>query len=488
MIIGRIREKVILKRVLESETAEFVAVFGRRRIGKTFLIEGFFEQQDCAFFHMVGIQKGALKTHLNEFFRELGEVFYHGAKIETSSTWMQAFEALMNAIQHRSQPQPIVLFFDEFPWLATKKSGLMEALEYYWNRFLKNDKRVKLVICGSSASWIIKKIINNLGGLHNRITEQINLQPFNLTETKLFLDSLDIRLSKLQILELYFVIGGVPYYLNQLQKNLSVSENINNLCFRKQGRLYDEFKQLFASLFDEAESYEELVRVIACNRHGISREEIEKNVQHTQKGGTLTKRLQDLEMAGFIKKFLPIGHARRGMFYRILDEYTLFYLQWIEPEKNNMALEIDDGQFWLNILKMPQYQSWHGYAFESVCYKHVSYIKKALGLTMATHIGAWRYTPKTHEDGSGAQIDLLFDRRDDAITLCEIKYSEKPFVLDKACADNIKRLANTFRTVTRSKKQIFMVLITASGLKANAYSKETIAAVVSLDDFFDDRN
>jgi uncharacterized protein len=483
MIIGRNQQKAMLSRISQSTQAEFVIVYGRRRVGKTFLIESFFENHK-GFFHIVGIQKGSLKEHIKEFSKEVGRVFYGGAKIEVASTWMQAFEALNNAINYQESSQFIVLFFDEFPWIATPRSGLLAAIEYYWNRFWKNDVRVKLIICGSSASWMIKKIIHHKGGLHNRITEQINLKPFDLSETKAYLQHCGISLNEKQVLDLYFVVGGVPYYLSQLRKNLSVAENINFLCFRKEGRLFNEFNILFASLFDESEIYEELIRVIARSRHGISREDIEKSIQHTKKGGTLTKRLEDLELVGFIKGFLPVGHSKKGLFYRILDEYSLFYLQWIEPEKHNIELDIEDNNFWLNIIQSPRYQSWRGYAFESVCYKHVAYIKKALGINVASTIGAWRYVPRINDANQGAQIDLLFDRKDDAVTICEIKYSDRPFIMDKQCVETLKRVIDVYKLVTRSKKQIFIAIITANGVQQNIYSKEYVSAVVSIEDFF----
>src|SRR3990167_852876 len=482
MIIGRDKEKAILTRIITSQQAEFLVVYGRRRIGKTFLIESFFGTHECAFFHMVGVQKGSQKGHLQEFAKELSRIFYGNAKIEVPIKWMQAFEALNGAIQHKNGLQPIVLFFDEFPWLATPRSGLLQALEYYWNRFWKNDARIKLVVCGSSAAWIIKKIIHHRGGLHNRLTEQINLKPFNLSETKAFLAHQGIPLSKKQVLDLYFVMGGVPYYLTQIQKHVSVAENINNLCFSKGGRLFDEFTKLFVSLFREGESYEELIRLIAGSRHGIRREEIEQQMRLTQKGGTLTKRLQDLEMSGFIKSFLPVGHAKKGLFYRIVDEYSLFYLEWIEPERHNIELEIEDNNFWLELIQASKYHAWRGYAFESVCYKHIGAIKKALGIKVSANIGAWRYRPRTGSRETGAQIDLLFDRKDDAVTLCEIKYSENAFVIDKQCAESLKQSVDVFRRVMRSNKQVFIAMISPSGVKQNSYSEEMISAVVTLDD------
>lgn len=318
--------------------------------------------------------------------------------------------------------------------------------------------------------------------LHNRISRQIILKPFTLSETKLFLINRGLKLNTQQILELYFVMGGVPYYLNQIQNNLSVAENINNLCFQKGGGLFDEFNKLFSSLFNNSEAYEELIRLIATHRHGISRDELEMKVKHTKKGGTLTKRIRDLEMAGFIKGFLPIGHSKKGIFYRILDEYSLFYLQWIEPEKHNIELEIETNNFWLERIKSSSYQSWRGYAFESVCYKHVANIKKALNIRVATKVGSWRYIPKTGDIERGCQIDLLFDRLDDAVTLCEIKYSDNPFIIDKNYAEVLSHKSHIFKKITRSKKQIFLAMVTANGLKQNMYSQNLIAAVVTLDD------
>ena len=481
MIIGRDKEKQLLTEILTSKEAEFVAVWGRRRIGKTFLIETFFKAQHCIFFHTTGIQKGASRIQLQEFIKEIGNIFYNGAKIAVPNTWMEAFETLHHAIGQASTRAPIVLFLDEFPWMSTPKSGVLQALEFYWNRHWKNNNRVKLIVCGSSASWIIKKIVYNKGGLHNRLTHKLHLKSFDLLNTKHFLDERGFKLSNRQLLDLYCVTGGIPYYLRQINKNISIIQNINKLCFQKDGLLYDEFNKVFSSLFKDSEVYEEIIRIIAKNQHGISREDIENNIKQTKKGGTLTSRLQDLEMAGFVKKFLPLNHSKKGLYYRIFDEYCLFYLQWIEPEKENIALDIEDNNFWSGLVKTPQYLSWRGYAFESICYKHVAQIKKTLAIHDAVKIGAWRYRPRNNEIEKGAQIDLLFDRKDDAITLCEIKYTDEPFVLTKDYLFKLEEKAEVYRKVTRTGKQIFMVLISANGLKENKHSKKSIQAIVTLD-------
>lgn len=483
LLIGREREKSWLLQMLLSDRAEFFVIFGRRRIGKTYLVESFFVDQDCLFFQVIGAKEGKMRMQLAEFAKEMGRVFYGGVRIESPKTWMEAFEGLHKAIVHQPLNRPIVLFFDEFPWMATKRSQLLSTLEYYWNRHFKNDSRIKLILCGSSAAWIIQKIIYNKGGLHNRITRQIALQPFDLLETKQFLEYRGLSVNHRQVWEVYSIMGGVPYYLEQLDKTCSIAQNINSLCFRQNGLLFDEFHKLVSSLFNADVAYEELLRVIAASRSGMSRENIDEKIKKTQKGGTLTLRLRNLEMAGFIKAFLPIGHSKRGIYYRVIDEYILFYLEWIESERHNVSLGMKGSQIWLEKIQSQSYAIWVGYAFEAICYKHIAMIKKALKISVPCQVGAWRYHPKLKQE-EGAQIDLLFDRQDDAITVCEIKLSSTPFVIDKAYAAILQRKCDVFRRVTRTKKQIFLAMITVDGLKKNEYSQQWIAGEVVLDDLF----
>lgn len=483
MIIGRKNEQALLTDILQSSQAEFVVAYGRRRVGKTFLIEQFFADQVCTFFQVAGIQNGMMLAQLQEFCSEIGRVFYGGANIATADNWMDALAALDDAINYHQSDQPIVLFWDEFPWMATAKSQLLQALEYYWNRFWKNNSRIKLIICGSSAAWIIKKIIHHKGGLHNRITHRINLKSFDLPETRLFLQQRGIKFSSQKLLELYFIVGGVPYYLDQIKKGKSLAQNINAICFQSDGILFDEFDKVFSSLFDEHEAYIELVKIIAVNRHGVSRGRVEQAVKRSSKGGTLTQRLQDLEMAGFIKSFLPGHRTKKGLYYRVVDEYSLFYLQWIAPEKGNIALDTEDSNLWLEIVQTSQYQAWRGYAFESFCYKHVRQIKQALGIGGAARIGAWRHV--TNSEEAGAQIDLLFDRRDGAVTLCEIKCSDRPFVISKEYAQKLKHKIETYQQVTGTDKQVFLAIISANGLKPNKHSAGLIDQAISMRDLFE---
>ncbi len=483
-IVSRLKEKELLNRLLKSKNAEFLALYGRRRIGKTYLIRNFFEEAPCVFFHVTGMQEGKLEEQLELFVKQIGITFYNGASLAPRKRWMDAFEDLTKAIQTLPKNKKVVLFFDEFPWMATKKAKLLSALDYYWNRYWVNDPRLKLIVCGSSASWVIKNIINNKGGLYNRITYSLKLEPFTLSETKTFLRHKGIKLNHQQILDLYMVIGGVPYYLSRLNKGKSASEYIDELCFQKSGLLFGEFENLFKSLFHESETYLKLCRVIAKYRYGIGQAQLLKESQ-VSPGGRTVQRLKELEDAGFIMSFIPYGHKEKGITYKIIDEYTLFYFHWIEPNLSALRKKDRVSGYWHSKSKTPSWKSWGGYAFEAVCYKHLPLIRKALNMDPGAEAGTWKYVPKRKQmEENGAQIDLLFDRPDGVITVCEIKYTEHPFVIDKAYAKSLLNKVTVYQKHTHTKKQIFLAMITSGGLKRTLYSEEHITQHVSLEDLF----
>jgi len=482
-IIGRKQEQQELLEAFSSKNAEFVVVYGRRRVGKTFLIEEFFKKQKCTYFNVIGVQEGLLKEQLEEFAKAIGKTFYKGASIAASSTWMHAFEELTKAIEGLPKNNKVVLFFDELPWMVTRRSRMLQALDYYWNRHWSKYQNLKLVVCGSSASWIIKNIIHHRGGLHNRYTRSILLKPFSLFETKAFLQNKEIKLNDRQILQLYMVLGGIPHYLAQVKRGLSAAQNINYLCFRENGILFSEFDKLFKSLFEDAKTYIELIKIIAQVREGVSRALIEEQSKFSSKGGTLTDRLNDLELAGFIKSFLPTSHQRQGVYYRIVDEYSYFYLRWIEPIKHTLIAQELANNYWTDKAKMPEHLSWMGYAFESVCYKHLTQIRNALNIK-ASRVGAWRYSPRGGTSESGAQIDLLFERDDGAITICEIKCTEQPFNINKEYYNQLLNKINIYKQVTRTSKQIFIAFISANGIKETVYSNELIDNTITLDNLF----
>ena len=379
-IIGRTEEKSELKDIFSSNKSELIAVYGRRRVGKTYLIRNYFRSRKCIYFQMVGLQNGSLKEQLQNFTDSLSETFYDKMPMQAAMSWKESFQRLTSVIEKQNKKDKIVIFFDELPWMVTPRSGLLEALDYFWNKYWVDFKNLKLIVCGSSASWILNKLIYNKGGLHNRVTKQIALQPFSLEETKLYLESAGYCVSHNQVLEIYMAIGGIPYYLNGIKKHFTANQNINNLCFRKGGLLFDEFDKLFKSLFNDADAYIELIRLIAEKRYGISRHDLEKKCKLSKKGGTLTERLKDLEEAGFILSFLPLWHKTRGVYYKVIDEFSLFYLTWIEPERKTLMKTEKKSNFWKLKHKTPAWNSWAGYSFEAVCYKHIELIRDSLDI------------------------------------------------------------------------------------------------------------
>jgi predicted AAA+ superfamily ATPase len=487
-IIGRKEELGILDEIFDSSRPEFTAVYGRRRVGKTYLIEQFFVRKPCLYFSITGIRKGTLKEQLNNFTQSVNETFYSeiGAKIEAPTSWMKAFEILTNIMTKYSKEKRIVLFFDEVPWLSTPKSGFLNSLDYCWNtKWSKNDKIV-LVVCGSVASWIINNIINNTGGLHNRITREIRIFPFSLQESFDYLNYLKCKFNQKQVIELYMVMGGIPHYLSKIKSNLSATQNISKLFFSRSGALFKEFDKLFASLFDNPKTYIELIMIIAEKREGVSRNAIEAKAKLSESGGTLTNRLESLEHAGFIKSFIPIGYQEKGLYYKLVDEYCLFYLRWIKPIWRQIENE-DESECWLSKHNTPAWYNWTGYAFEAICLKHVTQIRKALFIPKGALAGSWRYQKQGGQDrvsSEGAQIDLLFDRKDGVVTLCEIKYSQELFEIDKPYAAALERKIKIFKEHSKINKNIFLAMITSEGLKKNRYSEELITGKVTMNDLF----
>jgi AAA+ ATPase superfamily predicted ATPase len=481
-IVGRVREQELLRDLIGSKKSEFIAVYGRRRVGKTYLIKNFLSSWPCSFFHVTGLQNGSMKEQQEEFSKQIGVTFYHNAPITQRERWRDAFEDLTKAIETVPKDKTVVLFFDELPWMATPRSRLLTALELYWNRHWVFDKRIKLIICGSATSWIIEKIINNKGGLHNRVTRTLHLKPFCLYETEAFLKEQQIHLEQKQILDLYTALGGVPLYWSYVRKGLSAHQCIDELCFQSNSPLLKEFDRLFQSLFEDPKPYIELIKIVAKHHYGIGQADLIEKAKIPD-GGTAVRRLHQLEEAGFVTSLVPYGHKGKGVYYVIDDEYSLFYLRWIEPNLKTVAKKQINEGFWLAQSNQSGWKSWAGYAFESICYKHLDQIRRSLKIDPGAHVGTWRYSPRKKEK-DGAQIDLLFDRMDGAITICEIKNSESPFVIDKSYAQQLTKKIDVFKKHTRTKKQIFIAMITTRGLKPTIYSEELISHQVILEDLF----
>jgi len=480
--IGRDEEILILEQLTNSRKPEFLVLYGRRRIGKTLLIRHFFEKKNVLFFNVTGAKDGTLEEQIKHFTKQIAHIFYNDAPLENKENWDDTLEMLTNVINKAPKNKRIILFFDELPWMVTRNSRLLQNLDYYWNQYWSNDERIKLIVCGSSASWIINKIINNKGGLHNRVTRTMHLRPFNLYYTKQYLLEQGIRFNDSQLLQIYMVVGGIPYYLSRINKGLSANQIIENLAFSQDCFLLKEFDNLFSALFEEQGHYIDILRIISQHHSGISQENLLSQLNKSLQGQGGIDKLNDLEAADFIISFKSHFHKRRGKFYKIIDEYTLFYFNWIEPIRQTLQERSLEKGNWQEMQNTPSWNNWLGYAFESVCYKHISQIRKKLSISPTAVANSWRYVPIRKSQELGTQIDLLFDRRDDSITLCEIKYSKEPYVINKTYAKNLINKKDIFIKRTRTKKQIFITMITVCGIKENLYSDDIITGVVTLDD------
>lgn len=478
-IVGRKKEQEILAKIWNSRNAELVAIYGRRRVGKTFIIREFFSQNEC-FFELAGKNETSTNEQLKNFAEAFSKVFYQDIPLLPPKNWREALHLLTREIEKESSKK-IVIFFDELPWLASRKSGFIQALDYFWNAYWSQMHHVKVILCGSAASWMLEHLIHAKGGLHNRITRIMHLQPFNIEETKEYLISRNIKLNEMHILDIYMVMGGIPYYLNYIEKGKSAEQNIQDICFTSNGILHTEFERLFRSLFDMAEINLRIIREIARKREGISREELLKKLEMTS-GGTFNKRINELQSAGFIHSFVPYRHKKKDQHFRVLDEYSAFYLTWIEPVS---AKGFPQVNYWKTCLSSSKWAGWAGYAFESVCFKHLSQIINALHLeTISCEVGNWRFIPKKGSKENGAQIDLLFDRQDNAITLCEIKYKSSEYSIDKAYAKELHNKIETFQEKTKTKKQLFLAFISTMGIKKGLWNDELVTNELTLKDLF----
>ncbi len=480
-IIGRDEELTMLKEIYESPEPEFLAVYGRRRIGKTYLISEYFKDRGV-YFEITGMKEGSTREQLFQFAYEFARRFNDGNRIATPENWAEALNLLHEAIE-KEKDKKIILFFDEVPWLASKRSNFLNALEHFWNRYLSRNKNVILIICGSSASWIIRNIINNKGGLHGRVTRKMRLLPFALSETEKYLKSRNIDLDRKQIIDIYMAMGGVPKYLSYISRGKSAAQIINEVCFTPKGGLYNEFENLYKSLFDSYEHHIAIVKALSKESEGLTKLELLDKVKMAS-GGTSTRIIEELVDAGFVI-FVPSFHKKKiGGIYRLIDEYSLFYLTWI-VEVSKIGMESVDPEFWIKKYGTAKWNSWSGCAFESLCLKHIQKIKKALGISgISTIESGWRHLPKKASSQQGAQIDLVIDRTDKCINLCEMKYSDGEFVIDKPYAERLQTKKKVFKEQTETTKTLFTTMVTTYGVKKNAHYLSVVDNQLTMDELF----
>lgn len=473
VLIGREKEVAVLQSLLTTGESELVSVIGRRRVGKTFLVQSVYEGRIA--FEITGMQNASVKEQLENFTAALSLHARPALPLQRPASWMEAFQLLILHLENTAAPQKRVIFFDEMPWLASHRSGFLNAFGFFWNSWAVK-KNVVVVICGSAASWMIRKVVHNKGGLYNRITKRIHLQPFSLNETERYLQARGLNLNRYQITELYMAMGGIAHYLKDIQKGESVAQNIDRICFDPMGSLYDEFSQLYPSLFEHSENHIAVVRALASKWTGLSRPEIIR-ITGISNGGGLTKTLEELQYSGFIASYQPFGRVRREALYRLTDEYSHFYLKFIEPMRG------EGPGVWNAFRKKPGFQAWSGYAFESICLKHLPEIKKALGISGIFSTSSSFYQKGT-EGMDGCQIDLLIDRDDGVINLCEIKWVSSEFIITKAYGAELRKKIALFRHYAKTKKQVFLTFISTYGLLANEHSRGLVDRELRLEDLF----
>ena len=469
-IIGRHQEQKLLEEHLRSGKAEFLAMYGRRRIGKTFLIRQFF--QNHFDFDMTGVLEGNKSEQMTAFHMALKSYGYKGKK---NQTWLDAFYALRQLLESKIQKgKRCVIFIDELPCLDTPKAGFVHALGHFWNSWANWQSEIMLIVCGSATSWMVRNIIDDHGGLHDRVTHEMPLHPFTLSETEEYFHANGFRWKRLSLLQVYMAVGGVPYYMSLFRPSESPAIAIDRLFFGENAELQKEYRRLFVSLFRNAEPYQAIISLLSQKAEGMTRMEISKALQ-IDNNGKLGNMLLDLIYCDFIRKYNVREKKIKtnSALYQLTDFYTIFYNTFIK-EGNS------DEHFWSRNVSSPKVKTWYGLAFERICQAHMLQIKQALGISsVKTEYYSWR--SKSLKEG--AQIDIIIDRADNTINLCEVKYSDHEYSLDKDEFFKICHRQEAFEQETATNSTIIPTMITTFGLNQGQYSDQ-IVVQLTMDDLF----
>lgn len=456
-MIGREKEQEIIKRCLSSDRAELLVVYGRRRVGKTYLIKEYFNNQFS--FYTTGLTETDMQGQIKAFNNALIECGADNSKIKD---WFSAFMKLKLYLQNGNVRRDAVsgkrvVFLDELPWMDTPRSDFKSSLEYFWNSWASTQNDLLLIVCGSATSWIIDNLLDNRGGFYNRVTQRIHLKPFSLRECELMYQANGVKLTRHQVIESYMVFGGIPYYINCFDKRLSLAQNIDELLFKETGILFYEYEVLLKSLFKNYRKHAEILKVISKNKGGATRVALSRN-EKIGDGEPLTKALNELEQSGFIRKYKNYTQKKQGFYFQLIDPFMMFSFRFLENREHNN---------WMAYINSPSYFAWTGNAFELVVLIHSSQIKKVLGISgVESNEYAWRST----KSKPGAQVDLLIDRKDGVVNLCEAKFTIDQFSIDSQYADVLKNKVSIFVNETKCKNAVHLTLISASGIKHNEYS------------------
>lgn len=478
-MIGREKETSKLIELYNRDNAELVAVYGRRRVGKTYLIDETFK--DRITFRHAGLspiendgqpEGNTKRKQLQAFYYSL---ITQGMRPERRpKDWLEAFFMLEMHLQSIDDGSRQLIFLDELPWMDTARSGFITAFEAFWNSWACH-RNVMVVVSGSATSWVQDKLLNNHGGLYGRVSYEIKLEPFTLRECELLFKERGIGLSRYDIVQAYMIFGGIPFYLNYLQRGRSLAQNVDELFFCRGSKLRPEFDRLFASVFGNPEMMKTLVKAMSGRSMGYTRSELSV-ISGYSEGGTLTEALKALIASDFVIKYVPFGFSKREEHYKLIDPFCIFYIKHV-AERN----DIPDG-FWQQNITAQSIVSWRGYAFENVCFNHIPQIKRALGISgISSTQSAWT---KTGGDDCGTQIDLIISRRDNIVNMCEIKFYGGEFAVDRKYDIVLRNRQSLLEEKLPKRSSIHKTLITTYGLKDNEY-RWSFDNVISMDALFD---
>ena len=475
-LIGRKNEREQFDDIYATKKPALVAVYGRRRVGKTFLVRQHFNNNFD--FSFTGNYQMSRQGQLSLFNQELRR--FSGQDYPLVKDWFSAFEQLRQYLSSLDNER-LVLFFDELPWMETPKSNFIQAFSYFWNTWASTRQGLKLFVCGSSTTWMMENLIGDKGGLYGRVTHTIYLAPFTLGETEAYLHANGIRWNRYQMLETYMIMGGIPFYLEMLKPKLTFDQNIDNLFFAANAPLRMEYGFLFRSLFNDAQLYRQVVETIAKHSQGMTRQQTKEDLGMAD-GGALTVVLENLVRCDFLRRYAAFGKSERNALYQLTDLFSLFHLSFVADNNGQ------DQQFWSNMRENPSRVAWRGYAFEQVCLHHIPQIKEAIGIkAVLSNVCSWSCPTFTDKDGNpwqGTQIDLLIDRRDQVINICEMKYANDVYIIDKDYEERLRRRLSTFQHLTRTRKALHLTFITTYGLSRNTHSGN-VQTEVTMGDLFD---
>ncbi len=472
LLVGRKNEINQLKSIMASKEAEFVVVYGRRRVGKTFLVNTFFN--DSYAFKLTGLAKKSKRDQLTNFTASLNR-YGNGKKFTKPRTWYEAFDKLRELLEANHSKGKRVVFIDELPWIDTRGSNLIPALEHFWNDWAVTQNDMVLIVCGSATSWITRKILKNRGGLHNRVTQKLYIRPFTLAECKEYIHSRGLEMDDKEVAECYMIMGGIPYYLKSLRRGASLAQNVDEMFFAERGRLDDEFDALYNSLFEKSENYIKVVEALSTKNKGLTREEILQATK-LEMNGHFSKLLQNLIDCDFIRCYKGFGNKARKGIYQLIDPFTLFYYKFIKKFGHS------DKPFWQYQMGTRQHDTWAGLAFEQLCLNHHQQIEKALGISgIITQVYSWTTPSDAMEK---AQIDLIIQRADKVINVCEMKFYEGKYTMKVKDYEDMERRIRIFRETRDIHKAIHPVLVTTYGLTHNKYS-HLFQNVITLKDLFE---